>query len=86
MTTRQVNEFLLNNSRMDKVNRFDRKVNEIYTSLYESMADGTGSDEIRIKCQKLIDLLKDIQDKSEQLKLTSVEIEYKNKSIFANQN
>ena len=74
----------MTNIRMEKVNRFDKKVNEIYTSLYESMADGVSPDEISAKCQKLIDLMVDIQNKSEQLKLTSVEIEYKNKSIFAN--
>lgn len=70
---------------MEKVNRFDKKVNEIYTSLYESMTDGVSSVEIANKCQKLIDVLTDIQSKAEQLKLTNVEIEYKNKSIFVNQ-
>jgi uncharacterized membrane protein YgaE (UPF0421/DUF939 family) len=85
MTKRQVNEFLLTNPRMEKVNRFDKKVNEMYTAIYESMTDGFSSDDIVNKCQKLIDVLKDIQEKAEQLKLTDVEIEYKNKSIFVNQ-
>lgn len=85
MTKRQVNEFLLTNPRMEKVNRFDKKVNEMYTAIYESMTDGFSPDDIVNKCQKLIDILIDIQGKAEQLKLTDVEIEYKNKSIFVNQ-
>lgn len=84
MTKRQVNEFLLTNPRMEKVNRFDKKVNEMYTAIYESMTDGFSPDDIVNKCQKLIDVLIDIQGKAEQLKLTDVEIEYKNKSIFVN--
>jgi hypothetical protein len=84
MTKRQVNEFLLTNPRMEKVNRFDKKVNEMYTAIYESMTDGFSPDDIVNKCQKLIDILIDIQGKAEQLKLTDVEIEYKNKSIFVN--
>lgn len=77
MTPRQVNNFLLNNKRTEKVYRYTKKLNDISDSLYESMMDGNSTIFIELYCDKLIELSEEIKSKSIQLKLTDEEREAK---------
>jgi hypothetical protein len=77
MTPRQVNNFLLNNKRTEKVYRYTKKLNDISDSLYESMMDGNSTIFIELYCDKLIQLSEEIKSKSIQLKLTDEEREAK---------
>jgi hypothetical protein len=77
MTPRQVNNFLLNNKRTEKVYRYTKKLNDISDSLYESMMDGNSTIFIELYCDKLIELSEEIKSKSIQLKLTDEEKEAK---------
>lgn len=77
MTQRQLNNYLLSNTRVERINRYTKKLNETCDSLYESMMDGNSTIFIELYCNKLIELAESIKAKSNQLKLTDEEKEYK---------